>query len=256
MTAIPATFRMAALELLARRRRILALLATAAVFLAAAITAATLGRDQGHVEIGTLYQLGGYPLVSGLLLAGWLIGRFPLVAVLVLTGGVVSGDHDTGHGRLLAARPASPVLVYGARLALLWAVAFAVSAALLPAFDLIMLGEWAGPATLVLILAQVLVWGSLTALLSTVTRLDAWAAALLAVVAMIWSALVDAGFSPLTPLLTEILAFALPPVGPLTRLEAAFADVQPIPWGALAFCAGYAAVLLLLAAWRLRSREV
>lgn len=254
MSDIAAAFRMAGLELLARRRRILALLATAALFLAAGATAATLGRTHGHVEIDTLYRLGGYPLVSGLLLAGWLIGRFPLLAVLVLTAGVASDDG--GHARLLATRPASPRLLYGARLITLWGLAFAISATLLPAFDLIVLGEWAGRATLVLIVAHLLVWGSLTALLSTFTRLDAWIALLIALLAMIWSALVDAGFSPLAPILTEILAFLLPPVDRILQLEAAFAGVEPIPWSAFAFCAGYGLVLLLLAGWRLGRREI
>ncbi len=256
MRAFGAAFRMAALELLARRRRILGLLAAAAVFLAAAVTAATLARDQGHVEFDTLYRLGGYPLVSGLLLTGWLIGRFPLVVVLVLTSGVVSGDRDAGTARLLAARPVAPTLVYGVRLLVLWALAFAIAAALLPAFDLIMLGDWAGPATLVLILAHILVWGSLTTLLSVFTRLDAWIAALLAVLAMTWNALVHAGLSPLAPPLTEVLSFVLPPVERLVQLESAFAGLEPIPWDAFAFCAGYGAVLLLLAAWRIRRREI
>ena len=256
MTGIAAAFRLAFLELLARRRRILALLAFGALFLAAAATAAALGRADGHVEMDTLYRLGGYPLISGILLVGWLLGRFPLVATLVLVSGVVSGDEVTGQRRLLAARPVSPALIYGARLVVLGGLAFALSAILMPLFDLIMLGTWGGSATLVLILAHVLVWASLTMLLSQVTSLDAWLTLLLALLAMVWGALRNADLLPVAAPLADLIAFVLPPQAQLFALEAAFAQVEPVPWGAFAFCAGYAAVALLAAAVVMRRREI
>jgi hypothetical protein len=256
VSGLAAAARLAVLDLLARRRRILALLTFAALFLAAAATAATLGRNGDHVEMDALYQLGGYPLISGLLLVGWLLGRFPLAATLVLMSGVVSADRETGHARLLGARPLSPLLLYGVRAAVLAGLAFLLSALLMPLFDLIMLGEWAGPATLVLILAHVLVWGGLTALLSVLTRLDAWLALLLALLAMVWAALAGAGMLPLAPPLVEAVAFVLPPQGPLFALEAAFADVAPIPWGAFWYAAGYGLVAFLLAGLLLARREV
>lgn len=256
MRAVRAAFRLAGLELLARRRRILALLAFAALFLAAAATAAALGRESGHVEMDALYQLGGYPLISGLLLVGWLIGRFPLIATLVLMSGIVASDRESGDARLLAVRPISPLLVYGARFAVLAGLAFALSALLMPLFDLIMIGRWGGGATLVLILAHLLVWGGLTALLSTLTSLDAWLALLLGIVAMVWAALAGAGMTPLAPPIAEALAFILPPVQKLFTLEAAFAGVQAIPWSAFWFCAGYGAVMLIGAAGLLRRREI
>ena len=256
MSALAAAFRLAGLDLLARRRRILALAAFAALFLAAAITAATLGRDAGHVEMDALFQVGGYPLVSGLLLAGWLIGRFPMVATLVLLAGVVADDREGSRARLLAVRPASPALLYGARFVLLAALAFALSAVLLPLFDIIMLGEWGGAPTLVLILAHVLVWGGLTTLLSVLTSLDAWLALLLALLAMVWTSLAGAGLTPLAPPIAEVLTFVLPPIGSLFALESAFADVEPIPWGEFWFCAGYGAVLLVTAAFLMRRREI
>lgn len=256
MSDVRAAFRLAALELLTRRRRILALLAFAALFLAAAATAATLGREGDHVEMDTLYQLGGYPLISGLLLVGWLLGRFPLAATLVLTSGLIARDRETGDARLLAVRPASPALLYGARFLVLGGLAFALSAVLMPLFDLIMLGRWAGPATLVLILAHVLVWGGLTALLSTLTGLDAWLALLIGLAAMIWTSLADAGLTPLAPPIAEAVAFALPPVRQLVALESAFAGVEPIPWEMFWFCAGYGAVMVILAGLMLRRREI
>lgn len=256
MSQIRAAFRLAGLELLARRRRILALMAFAALFLTAGVTAATLAGGGDHVEFDALFQLGGYPLISGLLLAGWLIGRFPLAAALVLMSGLVSHDRETGHARLLAVRPVSPTLLYGVRFLMLGALAFALSAILLPLFDLIMLGEWGGGATLVLILAHLLVWGGLTALLSTVTGLDAWIALLLALLAMVWTSLVDAGMTPLAPPIAEAITFALPPVRELFALESAFAGVEPVPWDAFWFCAGYGAVMLIVAGLVLRRREI
>lgn len=256
MSQVRAAFRLAGLELLARRRRILALLAFAALFVAAGATAATLGREADHVEMDTLYQLGGYPLISGLLLVGWLIGRFPLVAALVLMSGVVAEDRESGHARLLATRPVSPALLYGVRFLVLGGLAFALSAILLPLFDLIMLGRWGGGATLVLILAHVLVWGGLTALLSTITGLDAWLALLLALLAMVWGSLDSAGMTPLAPPIADTIRFILPPITQLFALEGAFAGVEPIPWAAFWFCAGYGALTLALAAWWVRRQEI
>lgn len=253
---VAAAARMAGLELLARRRRILALLAFAMLFLAAAATAAAVAREGGHVEMDRLFQVGGYPLISGVLLAGWLLGRFPLVATLVLLSGVVSGDRAEGHARILAVRPGSPALLYGVRFLVLDGLAFLMSALLMPLFDLIVLGEWGGPATLVLILAHVLVWGGLTTLLSVVTRLDAWVVLMLALVAMVWSSLHAAGMLPLATPVAELVGFVLPPQEQLFELEGAFADVEPIPWNAFWFCAGYGAVALLAAGALLRRREI
>ena len=256
MRRLAAAGRLALLELLARRRRILALLAFAGLFLAAGATAAALGRRDGHVEMDALYQLGGYPLVSGLLLTGWLLGRFPLLATLVLMSGVISADDAAGHRRLLATRPVRPQIVYGLRFLALDALAFAIAAILMPLFDLIMLGQWAGPATLVLILAHVMVWGSLVALFSVFTTLDAWLALLAALFALVWAALSGAGMLPVTPLVAEIVTFVLPPQEQLLALESAFGELEPIPWGAFWFCMGYSAVALLLAGALVGRREI
>lgn len=255
-SSVVAAFRLAGLELLARRRRILALLAFAALFVAGAGAAATLGGRDGHVEMDALFQLGGYPLVSGLLLTGWLLGRFPLLATLVLLSGVVSQDRETGEARLLAVRPAPLWLVYGARALLLGGLAFLLSALLLPVFDLIMLGEWAGPATIVLIAAHVLVWGGLTTLLSLFTRLDAWLTLLLALTAMLWASLAGAGMLPFPAPVADAIAFILPPQSALFALESAFAEVEPIPWAAFWFAAGYGVVALMLAGFLVGRREL
>lgn len=256
MKSVAAALRLAGLELLARRRRILALIATAALFLAAGATAAALGREDGHVEFDRLFQIGGYPLISGMLLAGWLLGRFPMIATLVLLAGVVADDRRDGRARLLAIRPVHPAVIYGVRFLVLGATAFLLSAVLLPSYDLLLLGEWAGPATLVLILAHVMVWGGLTALLSVFTGLDAWIALMLALLALVWTSLVTAGMMPLAAPVAEAIGFVLPPQPALLALEGAFADVQPIPWDAFWFCVGYGVVGVVLAALAVGRREV
>jgi hypothetical protein len=249
---------LATLALRARRRRVLALLAFAGVFLAAAITARLLVRrgEGGHVEMDLLFEVGGYPLVSALLLLGWILGRYPLVATLVMLAGVASEDRTEGYARLYAVRPTSLYRIYAARAALLAAVAFVISAALLPVFDLLMLGTWAGPATLVLILAYVIVYGGMVALLSVWTRGDAWIALLLALLSLVWDALLRADALAIPPGVRDVVTFVLPPQAAFLELEEAFGALYPIPWDAFAYVAGYGVVLWLLAAASLRWREV
>ncbi|MBX6363326.1 MAG: hypothetical protein IRZ00_05610 [Gemmatimonadetes bacterium] len=247
------------LELRARRRRLLALVAFAAVFLAAAITGRVLATgEHGQVDVNTLFLVGGLPLASGLLVLGWILGRYPLVAVLVLMAGLVSYDRTEGYARVYAVRPTSLLRIYGLRFLTLGAAAFALSAVLMPTFDLIMLGgEWAGPATFVLILAYVIGYGGLVALLSVWTRGDAWIALLLALVSLVWNALSQAGMlAGAPPGTVELITFLLPPQAQFLRLEGAFADVKPIPWDAFAFIAGYGVVMLALAGLSLAGREV
>ncbi|MBI4544495.1 MAG: hypothetical protein HY703_04810 [Gemmatimonadetes bacterium] len=245
------------LTLRAAQRRILALLAFAALFLAAGAAARLLvGAEHGGVEIDRLFLVGGYPLVSALLLLGWLLGHFPLIATLVLVAGLVSGERADGHARLFYVRPVSPLRLYATRLAVLGLQAFLICALLLPGFDLLLLGEWAGPATLVLIAAYILVYGSLTALLSVWTRGDAWIALLLAILALVWDALRRAQALAIPAGVQDFISFVLPPQAALFRLEGAFARVQPIPWDAFAYAAGYALVMLGFAALSFAHREV
>ena len=251
------TLALAGLTLRARRKRIFALLAFAALFLVAGMTARLLVSDEhGHVNADQLFLLGGYPAVSALLLMGWLLGRFPLIATLVLMAGFVSHDRAQGYTRLFAVRPTSPLRVYGTRFAVLAGVAFAICAVLMPTFDLIMLGTWAGPATLVLILAHVLVFGGLVALLSVWTRADAWVALLLAIAALVWDGLRNTGTLAVSPGVRDVVAFILPPQAALFRLEEAFGTLQPIPWDAFLYVAGYGVMLLVVAALALYRREI
>lgn len=240
------------------RPRMLGLMAFGLVFLLSATGAAAFFKGpHGQVAMGEMMVVGGYPMTAALLLLGWLIGRFPLIAILVLTAGLFSRDRAEGYARLFYARPVRPLALYGLRLLALAVVAFALSAVLLPCFDLIMLGTWAGPATFVLIGANIVVYGSLNALLSVWTRADAWITLFLAVVALAWHALlrgvphlgVPAG--PRT-----VVTALLPPQGALFALENAFGSLHPIPWGAVGHACAWGAIMLLLAGASLRFREV
>lgn len=249
--------RLAAVHVLAMRRRLFVLAGLSAVFLLAGSAAAIFLKDEhGDVHIDALFLVGGYQAASALLLLGWLLGRLPLIAVLVLMGGMISDDRDSGLARLIAVRPARPVAVYAIRFAVLALIVFVVCGVVMPAFDLLMLGEWAGPATLVLILAYILAYGGLIAFLSAWTRGDAWLALMLAILAIVWSAFDRAAALPLAPELSRIIGFVLPPQPALFQLEAAFAELEPIPWDAFAFAAGYGLFFMVLAAVSIRRREV
>jgi len=249
--------RLALVHVVATRRRLFALGALCLVFLLAAFAASVFLRDaDGDVHIDQLFVVGGYPAASAMLLIGWLIGRLPLIAVLVLMSGMVADDRANGLARLTAVRPVSQVAVYGARFLLLAAITFAVSALTMPLFDVLMLGEWAGAATFVLIAAYVFAYGGLLVCLSTWTRGDAWIALLLAIVAISWSALERAAYLPVAPLLADAIGFLLPPQPALFELEGAFAELEPIPWDAFLYCVGYGAFFLALAAISISRREV
>lgn len=236
--------------------RLIGLVAFAALFLASGgLAHAFLIGPDGRVQIGGLLRSGGYPLASGLLLLGWLLGRFPVIAVLVLAAGIFSRDRAEGWARLYYSRPTSPVAIYGLRLLLVCVLAFALSALIMPAFDLLMLGRWAGAATLVLIAANIAVYASLTALFSVWTRADAWIALLLVLTALVWNAVLRAGI-PVPPGPRELITFVLPPQGAILQLESAFGSQEPIPWSAFEYAVGYGLVTLALAWLSLRRREV
>jgi hypothetical protein len=246
------------MTLVSTRRRIVGLIAFGAVFVATAATARVLtGGEHGHVELDPIFALGGTTLISAVLLLGWLIGRFPLIAALVLMAGVFSHDRAAGYTRLYAARPRSLVLLYSARFALLMALAFVLSIIIMPVFDLIMLGEWAGMGMIVLIAAQIIVFGTLTALLSTIMRADAWAALFLAIVALLWHALRRAEYLTNTaPFIRDTLSVVLPPQGALLRIESAFGAAQPVPLDAFLYVCIYGALVLVFAGVSLVRREI
>ena len=248
---------MAGLVLRDRRRRILGLVAFAALFLAAAIAARLLtGGEDGHVEMDRLFTMGGYPLVSALLLLGWMLGRFPMIAVLVLMAGFYSADRRDGQARLYLTRPTSPLGVYAVRWLILILASFALSAVLMPAFDMIMLGALPGIGMLALAGAYILVYGGLTALVSVWVRGDAWIAAGLAIAAMVWDALRRADALAIAPGARDFIGFLLPPQSALFQLETAFGQLQPVPWGAFIYCAAYGLVMLALAGVSMLNREV
>ncbi|HWV58007.1 MAG TPA: hypothetical protein VNZ57_11210 [Longimicrobiales bacterium] len=245
------------LTVAARRRRLFALVAFGGLFLAAAIAARLLLRDEhGHVDLDTVFVVGGYPLASAMLLMGWVLGRYPLIATVVLLAGLFSHDRSASYARLYAVRPTSLLGVYAIRFAALAGAAFLLSAVLMPVFDLLLLGTWAGPATLVLILAYVLAYGGLMALFSVWTGVDVWLTVFLAIFAIVWNALDVAGVLVVPPGMRDVISFVLPPQAALLRLEEAFAGIEPIPWDAFLHVAGYGIVMLTLAALSFARREI
>lgn len=247
-----------ALSLRSHGRRIVGLGAFALLFLLAGATARVLtGSAHGHVELERLFELGGTTLVSALLLLGWLIGRFPMIAILVLMSGVFSDDRERGYARLYAVRPRSLLVLYGARALMYALTAFVMSVVLIPGFDLLILNEWTGTSVFALITAQILVYGSLTALLSVATRADAWVALFLGLLAMVWYALRRMDFFQSTaPAIRETVSVLLPPQGALLRVEAAFAAAQPVPSEAMLYIAIYALLALIIAGVALARREI
>jgi hypothetical protein len=249
---------MIALFLRSRTRRIAGLIAFALLFLLSALAArALVGTDHGQVELGNLYQVGGYPLVSALLLLGWLIGRYAVVATLVMMSGIVSGDRRDGTMRLYAVRPASLAMFYLKRFAVAGGVAFVLSAILMPAFDFLLLSRWAGPNTLVLILSYILVYGSLTFLLSVWTRGEVWIAMMLAILAMLWDAVLRAGqLGSSVPGIREVITMVLPPQSALFKIESAFGAETAMPWDSVLFIAAYSVILIVAALVSMRIREL
>ena len=245
------------LVLVERGRRIAGLLAFAALFIFASLAARAIAGKEGHVEMTELLRLGNYPLMSALVVMAWLLSRFPLIATLVLLTGIFSADRLRGYTRVYAVRPASLLAIYGLRTLALIAIAFGISAILLPLVDVIVAGEWAGPATLVVSGCYVIVYSGLVVLLSVFFRNEGWIALLLAITAMLWDALRRSGFlAEAPPGVREVVSFVLPPQGPLFRIESAYAELQPMPWGDVAYVFGYGLVLLLAAAVFVSDREV
>jgi hypothetical protein len=246
------------LSLRAQRRRITGLVAFGLLFLASAATARIFTHDEhGHIEMDRIFELGGTTLVSAVLLLGWLIGRFPLIAMLALCAGIFSADRSAGHARLYAVRPRSLPLLYGARFLLNAVIAFTLSALLLPAFDLLVVGEWGGPAVFIVIAAQIITFGALAALFSVFSRADVWIALFLGILALIWHGLRSIDYFPtLPPAVRETISVLLPPQGALVRIELAFGAMQPIPWDAFAYVVIYGLMLLLVTALALARRSL
>jgi len=246
------------LELVRLRRRLLGLLAFGILFIATAAGARLVAGQGGQVEFDEIMQLGGYPMLSAMLLTGWVVGRFPVVVVLVLMAGVYSEPRQTGLARLLEVRARSPLLLLALRSGFALVLALALALGVLISFDLVMLGRGPGPQLFALVLAHVLTFGALTALLSTVMRGgDGWAAAFVIVLAMSWQALLRSGVLATSPPgIREAVTVVLPPQGALLQLEHAFAGDLAVPWNALLYAAIYAALALLLAGVVARRREI
>jgi hypothetical protein len=250
---------LARLSLAETRGRLLLVGVVGLMFLAGAAVTGSLAGGGADPGLDELFRQGGYPLVSAVLLMGWSVGRFPLFAALVLCSGVCWGGRGTGWARIAHARSRSPLALYAWRWLLFAALAFAAAALVLPLFDLLVLGTWAGPATFVLALAAVLVYGALAAFLSAWLRADVAlaTAGILAGAAHVWHAALRSGAADAVPRgVGRFLSFVLPPQGALYALENAFAGVEPIPWASFGYAAGYAAVMAALTLVSVVLREI
>ncbi|HEY0305324.1 MAG TPA: hypothetical protein VGC44_10130 [Longimicrobiales bacterium] len=249
---------MISLFLRTRLRRIAGLIAFALLFLLSALAARLLvGTEHGQVEMGNLYLVGGYPLVSALLLLGWLIGRYALIATLAMMAGLISEDRANGTLRLYAVRPTSLTKLYLLKFAACAAVVFVISSLLMPAFDLLLLGRWAGPSTFVLVLSYILVYGSLTFFLSVWMRGEVWVTVMLAIVALLWDALIRSGkLATAAPGIREVITVLLPPQSALFSIETAFGAETALPLGAVMFVFAYSLILLVAGVVSLRLREL
>lgn len=160
-----------------------------------------------------------------------------IALTLLATGGLVSADFAIGHQRTLFAKPVSPPLYYLQRW-LLGLVAVLVGAAVVAETIAARFGEPLPGAAFVARLALLyLVVGGLVFLLSTVTRRDWLAAAVL----LAWQAALGG---------IRSMGFAQGPVG--TVLHAVLPPIHlvglsgPLPGGAeLALVLGYGVTLLL-----------
>jgi hypothetical protein len=249
---------MIALYLRSNLRRILALIGFAVLFLLSGLTARLLvGTEHGQVELGNLFLAGGYPLVAALLLLGWLLGRYPLIATLVMYAGIVSNDRANGNIRLYAVRPRWVGFLYLKKFVAAAIIVFSLSALLMPSFDFLLLGRWAGPGTFILILSYILVYGSLCFFLSVWLRGEVWVTVVLAIIAMLWDAFVRSGkIGNAAPGIREAVTVLLPPQSALFRIESAFGAENPIPWGSFAFVTAYSLILIIAALVSLRIREL
>ena len=241
----------------ALRKRLLILGGFAALLLLLAGVARALSAGADHAELDRIFELGGATLGAAFIVLGWLLSRFPMLATLVLLAGVFSADHATGLTRLYAVRPVAPLRLYAMKFGVLCASAFILSAILLPLFDVLLLGQWNGPATLVLSAAYILAYAGLIALLSVFTRADSWVALLLGLFAMTWSGLRNMDMLGAIPAGgRHFVTLILPPHNSLLALENAFGQMLPIPWNAFIDVAIYGATLSVLAALALLRREV
>ena len=246
------------LALRENRKRIALLIAFAGLFVISGfVTRILAGGPEGHIEFDRLLMMGGYPVISAVLLLGWLLGRYPMIAALVLTSGIISRDREQRYLRIYSVRPGSRIALYAQRFIVMAAAAFVLSVLLLPVFDVLMLGKWAGPGTLLLIYSYVIVYASLTTLLSVWLRADAWIALALGLAAMIWNAMGRADIlQHAPPVIRELVTFILPPQGALFAIEQAYGAEQPIPMAPVLYVTAYAIVALSAAAVFLRDVEI
>ena len=185
------------------------------------------------------------------------LANLAALGMLLLLSGFVSSDRYRGYYRLYFAHPTRPLAYYGLR----WAMAYALSvgAALL----FLAVGQWAawgelrvGVEAMPQALLFALIYGGLVAFFSVVLPFGDGLAALGVFLATeFWYQVVlTLGAQPLTPALRQAVFFVLPPHLSLNDVYEGVAGGR-LPWGAVAFAAGYGLFWLVLAGVLLRVRE-
>lgn len=185
------------------------------------------------------------------------LANLAAASMLVLLAGFVSGDRRRGYYRLYFSHPTRPAAFYGLRWGLAYLLAMAAAVLFLVFGQLAAWGELrVGPMVLLQAALFALVYGGLMAFLSVLLpRGDALVALALFFLTDWWLLLTgQLGARPLPLPLQQAVSFILPP-------HVAVSDVftgllaGAIPWGAVAFAAGYG-IFWLAAAWLLlRVRE-
>jgi hypothetical protein len=181
---------------------------------------------------------------------------FASVAMIVLLAGFISRDRRFGYSRLYFSHPTSPLAFYGAQWALAYVCALGSAAVLFVALQITLWGSIQGGWTALLLPGlTALIFGGVMAFFSALLPTgDVWVA-----LAFFFPTFLPEvfnyvlGFFP--SLLRQLLLFVVPPQ--TTALQQVYEQILAghVAWGASAFSAGYALVLLAGAVLMLRLRE-
>lgn len=184
------------------------------------------------------------------------LSYFAGLAMIVLLAGFISEDRREGYSRLFFSHPTRPLAFYGLRWLLAYVIALAGAGVFLVVGQLLGWGEvrggWSG---MILPAVSALIYGGLMAFLSAaLPKGDAWVGFVLFLPTMVPDVIALA-YQAMPPLLSALLAFAMPPHGALQVIWQGLLGGVFV-WGAVLFAAGYGLVWLGAGALVLRVREL
>lgn len=177
------------------------------------------------------------------------------LCMIILLGGSVSGDRASGWYRMYFAHPTRPIAYYGVQWLLALVLSVGTSAIFLVVGQMVAWGEFQGGWTgLYLALLSAIAYGGMIAVLTVLTRGDAWIALGLYVVNYVLLQAVSLGVNPFPGVPGQIVALLLPPQLALSDvfdgLAAGMIAVGPSIWAV-----GYGLFWLIVAGVLLRMRE-